>query len=234
MFTETKTSQQLYEDEKLRNTLLKKKLVRLEIKFEREKARLKAELKREEEICEVTFEQLDRLKMSFEIIKGKLDAHIEQLQTSLNDVDRPRSSGDKEFEELQARIKLLEDADQTSRSKLDECYIELSNAKRDLVDLKTTNRRLEMMNRMQKNIYEVLELQSHRAEIEYEDHKNVHEDDSLVKLGKTLVMPQIQSDTFPTNPTPTTQAVGSRSWSPIIPPPPSTDPVKAQMSPAEI
>ena len=131
MSSATLSLQQLYEDEKVRSETLARKLARSEAKFEREKARLgaefehdkarleaelkhdkarlEAELKREKELGEAKDEQLDGLEASFEITKGKLEAHIEHLQTALDDADRPRSLGDdKNIEELQAKNRSLE------------------------------------------------------------------------------------------------------------------------------
>lgn len=86
MSSATLPPQQLYEDEKVRNETLARKLVRLKAKFEREQTKLKrekinvkTELKRERELDEDKDERLDNFEASFEFTKGKVEVRIQQL-----------------------------------------------------------------------------------------------------------------------------------------------------------
>ena len=92
MSSETPTSQQLYEAERLRALTLEKRSVRLQA----EVAKLRAELDR-----------LEIVETELEFREEAKDATIQRLQTALD--DRPSASGDvKEVMELRAKIERLE------------------------------------------------------------------------------------------------------------------------------
>ena len=149
MSSTTESPQQLSETESVRTRALEKKIARLE-------AQLEAQVKTEKDDTEALLDQLENLEAVFEKQYEKIaikdeqiaikDTTILELQTALDNADRPRGSGD------DMEVKDL-------RSQLHAYQIDLANVNADLVSQKEEVRKCQEYIR-------VLETHFHNIQLE--------------------------------------------------------------------